>query len=150
MRIFSRLPLVALAALPVFAQAMQGIQTAQREPGIVHGTVIRTGTGDPISGATLTLSVEPPASLIDSIKSFASSMGIPSAEAQGVVTELMTATPEFLAREIEGAKADGGAPATFVAILSQALTLKTETKGFPLRGPGNLTSTRPHRSCCSC
>jgi hypothetical protein len=126
MKVFGSLVLIAFA-LPVLSQ------TPQPELGVVRGTVVRAGSGEPVTGATLTLSVEPPASLVESVKSLASSMGLPAGEAQGALAQLLSATPEFIARELEGARANGGIPAPFIAMMTQVLALKTETKGFPLR-----------------
>jgi hypothetical protein len=126
MKAFRKLAFIAFAALPVLAQAPQS------ELGVVRGTVVRAGSGEPITGATLTLSVEPPASLVDSMKSLASSMGLPAGEAQGALAQMLNATPEFIADELEGAR-ERGIPAPFIAMMTQVLALKTETKGFPLR-----------------
>jgi hypothetical protein len=60
-------------------------------------------------------------------------MGLPAGEAQGALAQMLNATPEFIADELEGARANGGVPAPFIAMMTQVLALKTETKGFPLR-----------------
>jgi hypothetical protein len=70
MKVFRKLALIALASLPVLAQA------PQTELGVVRGAVVRAGSGEPVTGATLTLSVEPPASLVESMKSLAVIHGI--------------------------------------------------------------------------
>jgi hypothetical protein len=78
MKFFIKLTLIAITTLPLIAQPPRG-QTAQRELGVVRGTV-RAETGELISGATLTLSLDTPPALVDSLKSVVSSMGLPPGE----------------------------------------------------------------------
>jgi len=144
MKLFSKLTLIALAAVPLLAQDSQLGQAPQRELGVVHGTV-RAETGEPITSAELTLSVEPPPPLVDSFKSFVSSTGLPPGEAPAALAEMMRQTPEFLERQLAQAKATGNAPAALVDVFSQLLAVKTSAKGFPLRvvsdGNGEFTFT---------
>src|SRR5262245_45814601 len=84
MKFFSKLTLIASAVAPLLAQDSQQGQTPQRELGVVRGTV-RAETGETITSAELTLSAEPPPSLVDSFKSIASSMGVPPGEVQSVL-----------------------------------------------------------------
>lgn len=144
MKFFSKLTLTALVAAPLLAQdSLQG-QPPQRELGVVRGT-IRAETGELITSAELTLSVEPPPSLVDSFKSIASSMGVPPGEVQAVLAEMMRQTPEFIERQLAQIKATGNGPAALVDFFSQALAVKTSAKGFPLRaisdGNGEFTFT---------
>jgi hypothetical protein len=97
MKFFSKLTFIALAAAPLLAQDSQQGQTPQRELGVVRGAV-RAETGEPITSAELTLSVEPPQSLVDSFKSIASSMGASPGEAQAIPAEMMRRPPESLER----------------------------------------------------
>lgn len=144
MKFFSKLTLIALAAAPVLAQDSPQPQPPQRELGVVRGT-IHAETGEPITSAELTLSVEPPPSLVDSFKSFVSSTGLPPGEAQAALAEMMRQTPEFLERQLAQAKSTGKAPAALVDVFGQLLAVKTSAKGFPLRaisdGNGEFTFT---------
>jgi hypothetical protein len=108
-------------------------QAPQSEVGVVRGTVVKAGSSAPIADATLTLNVELPSSIQESLKAFVATTGFPPGEAQSVLAGMMRSTPEFLERQLAQARATNQGPAALIDLFSQVLAVKTSAKGFPMR-----------------
>ncbi len=101
----------------------------------VQGSILREGTGEPIVGAQVALTIPGIANAMDSMMNLAVAYGMPPTpsvldEIRQMITEMMQASPAQIQQEISDARSDGEPP-EFVAILSQILTSKTGAPGFP-------------------
>lgn len=117
--------------LKAFCLVLLAVGAAQAQT--VQGSIMREGTGEPIVGAQISLTVPGITSALDTMMNLAAAYGMPPSalvEIRQMITALMQASPAKIQQEINEAKSEG-APPEYVAILSQMLTSKAGAPGFP-------------------